>query len=92
MYTIAGVNYNVLMLIGGGEAVNDVELVDLSGQLRTCDKPSNVPVNMDWGQEGAFFDGQAIVCGGFDGGHVNLEQSSCFKYVHQVIYIQTNLG
>ena len=46
---------NVLMIVGGTPtwAYNDVELIDLSGQNRQCQKPSNFP-GARYGSVGAF--------------------------------------
>ena len=53
------------MVVGGHptQANNDVELIDLSGQDRTCRKPENYPYAEE-GSLGAYFEGKAIICGG----------------------------
>ena len=51
------------MVVGGNSAENDVELVDLTGQGRNCEKPQNFPGG-DHGTVGTFFKGKVIVCGG----------------------------
>ena len=54
------------MVVGGDPsfaAFYDVELIDLSGQARTCRKPENIP-QASRGSVGAYFAGRALVCGG----------------------------
>ena len=54
------------MLVSGSPsaAMNDVELVDLSGQERICRKPQDF-LGATESAVGAFVQGKAIVCGGY---------------------------
>ena len=69
-----------------GHNGHDVEFVDLSGQLRTCNKPAAFPDNVDWGQVGAFFDGSPIVCGGYENDPANEFRSVCYRYDYRVTF------
>ena len=64
--------FTKLMVVGGEFTGGDVEIVDLSGDRKTCIKPSNH--NYDWGALGMYFDGFATVCGGYGG------TSNCYRY------------
>ena len=52
------------MVVGGSpsDASYDVELIDLTGQERSCTKPNNFPVL--YASVGTYLDNGAIVCGG----------------------------
>ena len=68
------------MIVGGhpGAAENDAEFIDLSGQFRSCPKPS-APEKLDFGSTGAYFDGAPLVCGGYDR-TTDSFQDLCYKY------------
>ena len=69
------------MIIGGfdnSDAVSDVEIIDLSGQNKTCRKPANFPIK--GASNGLYFDGNVLVCGGGDP-----NTNKCFKYNSLVI-------
>ena len=66
------------MVVGGNNfpthsAYFDVELIDLSGQERTCRKPANYP-GAAYGSVGAYFKDKAFVCGGYH------DISDCYYY------------
>ena len=61
------------------EAYTDVEVINLSGDGKTCAKPSNYP--FDYGQTGIFFDGYPMVCGGKGNSDW---KTDCYKYNVQV--------
>ena len=63
------------MVVGGMHAFNDVELIDLSGQGRTCRKPDDFP-EAAWGSVGEYFQDRPLVCGGFKGDLL----SECYYY------------
>ena len=72
------------MVVGGiapfSSADNDVELIDLTGQGRTCQKPNDFP-GAEEGAEGAYFDERVLVCGGHS--YVNTSSvyySECYYY------------
>ena len=70
----------------GGWPGTDMEFVDISGQRRTCDKPSDYPNSAATeGQKGAFFDGSPLMCGGIS---FALEEPAitdlCHRYDHEV--------
>ena len=54
--------YTTLMVVGGIPAAYDVEVIDLTGQKRTCSKLPNA--NLDVGSVGSFFNGRPTICGG----------------------------
>ena len=58
---------NVLMVVGGfpSPAYKQVELVDFSGQNRTCIQPPDF-LGADFGSVGTYIDDYVIVCGGAD--------------------------
>ena len=64
------------MVIGGlpEEANYDVELIDMTDNMRNCTKPSNYPGSQD-SSFGTFLDGQVIVCGGYPA------TSACYTYI-----------
>ena len=68
----------ILMVVGGynndDTAAYDVELVDFSGQGRSCGKPFNYP-GSEYGSVGAYVNAKAIVCGGYP------FTSDCYIYV-----------
>ena len=66
------------MVVGGDNALNDVEFVDLSGQQRTCNKPADSPggSTTHHGSTGAYFDGSPIICGA--------HSSTCYRYNNNV--------
>ena len=66
------------MVIGGGSAPNDVEIVDLSGNRKRCRKPVNYPIK--WASHGKFVNGFASVCGG-----LIPSTNECYKYDAEVI-------
>ena len=72
------------MVVGGAPtaANSDVELIDLSGQQRSCSKPANYPSSIDWGSVGVFFDGSPLVCGGNH--DVDIYTNLCYSYNHEV--------
>ena len=55
------------MVVGGrnGSANFDVEIIDLSGNMRSCAKPPNSPSPATQGMAGAYFKGYPTVCGGY---------------------------
>ena len=61
------------MVVGGRNDYGDVELIDLTGQGRSCQKPENYP-GASYGSVGTFYRGSAIVCGG------NPYTSTCYLY------------
>ena len=61
-----------LMIVGGQGSGGDVEIIDLSGDRKNCNKPSDH--NYEWGATGLYFDGFATVCGGYSG------TSNCYRY------------
>lgn len=61
------------MVLGGVNGGYDVELIDLTGQGRTCQKPDNYPA-LPLGSAGAYFEEKVFVCGGF------LATSVCYSY------------
>ena len=65
----------MLMVVGGypSSAYQDVELIDLSGQDRTCTKPPDF-LGSEYGSKGTYIGNGVIVCGG------NLN-SRCYYYV-----------
>ena len=69
------------MIVGGypSPAYNDVELIDLSGQKRTCAKPNDVP-SIFYGSVGTYIDAiqTAKVCGGYVQAGVT---DNCYNYV-----------
>ena len=75
------------MVVSGNpsSAWNDVEVIDLSGQMRTCNKLADFPAER--GFTGTFFDGSPIVCGGSDG-QENVDCSNlCYRYDRKVTYL-----
>ena len=65
----------ILMVVGGNNAENDVELIDLTGQGRTCRKPDNYP-GAARGSVGSYLgDNDTYVCGGE---YPNVD--TCFNY------------
>ena len=66
------------MVVGGtpSSAFYDVELIDLSGQGRTCRKPDNFP-SAERGSMGTYFQERALVCGGYP------YTSECYYYQHK---------
>ena len=76
--------FTKLMVVGGWpmSVFADVEVINLSGDGKTCAKPPNAPINM--GGTGAYYDGYPIVCVGFDNGFA--PQTTCNKYSVQVRY------
>ena len=68
------------MVVGGipSSSNNDVEVINLSGDGRTCDKPANNPVKKQ--AVGTFFDGYPLVCGGVK----SKSSDKCYKYNVQV--------
>jgi hypothetical protein len=60
------------MMVGGNGANYDVELVDLSGNNISCQKPNDFP--FAYGSIGTFLQNQALVCGGYYPDHSN----SCY--------------
>ena len=68
------------MIVGGypGAAENDAEFIDLSGQGRTCYKPS-CPNTLYFAATGAYFDGSPLVCGGWDR-TIDRESDLCYRY------------
>ena len=70
------------MVVGGypASAYYDVELIDMTGQGRTCKKPDVYP-GAEYGSVGAFLQDRAIVCGGYS--YLNdsyLFTSQCYYY------------
>lgn len=70
-----------MMVVGGNGANYDVEVIDLSGQLRTCDKPPKTPSDVALGSTGAFYDGSVIICGGY---YAGINSDKCYRYDHVV--------
>ena len=69
-------------MIGGYRAgiQPEVELIDLSGQGRTCRNPESFP-SADYGSVGAYFQERALVCGGgFYWSTGNIFSSECYYY------------
>ena len=64
------------MVVGGGSADDDVELIDLTSKGRTCRKPNNFH-QATYGPVGLFFNGQAIVCGD---PHYKSYKTQCYIY------------
>ena len=74
---ISGEVFDKLMVVGGDNTLNDVEVIDLSGQTLTCRKPANFTA--EFGATGLFFKGYPTACGGFPWNRL------CYKYDHLVI-------
>ena len=72
-------SYEILMVIGGYTAENDVEMIDLSGQDRNCLKPDYFPGENIEAMTGAYIEDvdNAIVCGGWTGSQY---RSTCYVY------------
>ena len=73
-------SYTKLMVVGGSQddgrsgAKKDVQVIDLSGEGKVCDKPPDFPINEQ--SIGTFFNGVPLVCGG-----TNIdEQDACYFY------------
>ena len=80
---VASSNYTKLFVIGGEGATYLVEVVDLSGEFKTCDSISNYPV--EYGSVGTFLasEGYVLVCGGFS-------TNECYFYNTTLdIWVQT---
>ena len=77
------VNYTKLMVVGGREAEYTVQVVNLSGDGKTCTNPVNYPYQ--FGATGAYFNGHPFVCGGatYSGGSTTVT-NQCYKYNKQV--------
>ena len=60
--------FTTLMVVGGAslndEAYSDVELIDLSDEMKVCKKPPKYP-GANFGSVGAYVNQKAIICGGF---------------------------
>ena len=69
------------MVVGGQpySANFDVELIDLTGQGRTCRKPDNFP-GPEEGSVGAYFEQKTSVCGGYTYNHSHIYTSECYYY------------
>jgi hypothetical protein len=65
---------DIIMMVGGFTAENDVELVDISGNNISCQKPNDFPFAL--GSIGTFLQNQALVCGGYNPDYSN----SCYVY------------
>ena len=73
--------FKSLMVVGGASnGINDVEVIDLSGSMRSCAKPADYP--FDYYSTGIYFDGYPTVCGGCCS-YTNL----CYKYEYKVTYV-----
>ena len=74
--------YTALMVVGGipSTAYYDIEVIDLSGSIRTCIKPIDYPSEIEYASTGVYFDGFPTVCGGTSP-HTN----ECYKYNYQVV-------
>ena len=68
------------MVVGGRDdpAHFDVEVIDLSGNMRSCAKPADSPQPGYGGMTGAYFKGFPTVCGGYS--HV----ADCNQYDYRV--------
>ena len=77
-------SYEILMSVGGSYD-SKAEFTDLSGQRRSCPSVPNIPTSDD-SAVGAFIDGKAIVCGGYQS---STALSECWTYDSDVteIYI-----
>ena len=69
------------MVVGGYPSYYDVEVINLSGDGKTCLKLANHP--MKSGSVGMFFDGYPLVCGG-SGATYDSHFKECYKYNAQV--------
>ena len=73
------------MVVGGfgfpQSAYGDVELIDLIGQGRTCNKLPNLD-QVDMAAVGTYFDRSPIVCGGFKKGDY---LSACYRFQVNII-------
>lgn len=67
------------MVIGDHVTEYDVEVLNLSGDGKTCSKPANAPLR--YGSTGVYFDGYPTICGGFGSVY------DCFKYNVQVTFV-----
>ena len=74
--------YTALMVVGGlpSSAYYDIEVIDLSGSMRTCTKPVDYPSEIEYGSTGVYFDGFPTVCGGYSS-----YTNKCYKYNYQVV-------
>ena len=54
------------------------EVVDLSGQNRTCPEIADFP--LAYASIGSFFNGQVFVCGGHFGVNSSISKDQCFSY------------
>ena len=59
------------MVVGGEHVYYDVEIIDLSDEMRVCNKPADAPLFKT--NIGAFTSGAPVICG-----------STCFRYDHNV--------
>jgi hypothetical protein len=66
---------DLIMMVGGVGAYNDVELVYLSGNNISCQKPNDFPYT--YASIGTFLQNQALVCGGRTS---NDYSNSCYVY------------
>jgi len=70
---------NNLLIVGGVvrryRYRSDAQIVDLSGQTRSCNNFQDYPIAM-WSATGAIVSKQPIICGGWSG----LPHSECYKY------------
>lgn len=72
--------YTKLMVMGGLSASYDTEVINLSDDGKTCDKPFNSPVKESG--VGIYFDGFPLICGGIVGSALS---SACYRYNAQVM-------
>ena len=76
-------NLTILMVVGGFSYPQnvdyDVELIDLSGQERTCRKPDDYP-GAEKGSIGAYVQDRALVCGGYFYDGAPNYNSECYYY------------
>ena len=71
--------YGKLVAIGGYNALNDVDVIDLSGQGVHCQSWHDYPYRTS--SFGTFMDGEVLVCGGYNG---NAGTVNCFTYDYEV--------
>ena len=65
------------------ETAHDVEVINLSGDGKTCAKPQDIPSS--FGSSGMYFKGYPMVCGGVD--VVTGWDSECYQYHVEVILV-----
>ena len=77
----------LLLVVAGSPNPYDVEILDMTGNKRTCPKMENVPVTSEDGLVGTYMARKVLICGGET---QFVPTNKCYSAVNQVDFFFIN--